>query len=531
MIQNIDMVSRVKKDKVMYQLKKDYKYVIYGAAFMGDFMEQGLRKAGYQVSAFLDKRADKLQMLNGIRIYHPDKFKDDDKDNTVVIVAITNPFEHPMVARYLVDKGYKKVIYKMSSDDRYQAEYAHNLFEIYEQILEGKISENTAVFEYADDFKNVYFEESMVVNKSDSEVVVYVPLELCFGGVGNNILISEEDKKQNPDVVDTFDKPILYAERWVINLFRAFEGYGDVGKTIEEFKEYLYRNPWRYYSFLRTKQGMDDLITNRYTLFMQLSQSLNSGMDFYEKTPIEAKWNDKGYFNIPDGVHRVCFFIAKGLTRIPAKMSYIDYEKWINKEKLERCIEYLQRHNCPPAYTPIPHPYFYNYPTYRDVAGIIRVQRIFEYLKCKGMDVKGKKVLEIGSYYSYFSQFFYKMGANVTTVELLKDSYELGKKFNELLYCDNITSLLGDIEDIELSEDYDITVMLTVVYPYIGTDKGKAIMEKIGNVTTNMLLWESGEEPNVEINFILMTGHFSRYEKIAETYGTGKTRELGVFYK
>ncbi len=514
-----------------YCLKKSYRYVVYGAAFMGKFVLAGLRKTGYEVSAFLDKRAERIQDVEGLSVYHPKDFVDAEKENTVVIVAITNPFEHPIVAKLLADIGYKKIIYKMSANNGYQSEYAQNLFDVYEKIVEGSIDESTVAFEYDDNFKNVYFEESGIIKKTEDEVVVYLPVELCYGHIAANHPLSEVEQQNNPDVKASINQPILFAEKWIIDLFRGFEGYEKVGSAIQEFKKYLYRNPWRYYSFPRTKQGIDDLLTNRYTVFVQMNQLLNKGMEFFENTPIEVEWNSKGYFNLLDGTHRVCFFVAKGLTKVPARMRRDDYESWKNESKLKQCVEFLQKNECLPAYTPIPHPHFYNYPTYRDMAGIPRRQYLFEYLKKRNIDMRQAKVLEIGSYFSYFAQIFYKMGADVTTVELLENSFELGRLFNELLYCDGIKTLLGDIEEIDLPETYDITVMLTVVYPYIGTEKGRNILRKIDKATGKLLLWESGDEPQKEIEFIMKESSFDGYEKIAETYGTGKIRELGAFYK
>ena len=54
-------------------------------------------------------------------------------------------------------------------------------------------------------------------------------------------------------------------------------------------------------------------------------------------------------------------------------------------------------------------------------------------------------------------------------------------------------------------------------------------MEKINQVTKDYLVWESGDEIEQEKKFVLEHSSFTNYEKIMETFGTGKIRELGIF--
>lgn len=514
-----------------YTLKKEYKYVIYGAGFMGTLMIEGMETAGYSVSAFLDKRAATLQTVKGVSVYHPDEFRDDEKGYTVVIVAIMNPFVHPEVAADLSKRGYSKIIYKLSADNRYKADYARNMFQLYEDLQKGNINEQRTAVEYTADFADVYFEEEAVIKRTEDSVVAFVPLEICFE-LRDFPVITAESEQLNPDIVSAFDKPILFGDKWLIELFRAFEGYGNVDVTIYEFKEYLKRNPWRYYSYPRTEKGINELIANRYAMFVQLSQFMNkSGMEFFINTPIEVTWGNKGYFHVLDGAHRICFFLAKGFTRIPAKMKNEAYEKWRNQDKLETCIRYLKDHGCPPVGTPVAHPCFYNYPAYRDEAGILRISLILEYFRDRHIDMEGKQVLDIGSDYTCFAQCFYRMGAKVTTIKQENVYVKLEKMLNELLYCDGIRIFSGDICEINLERQYDLTIMLTFFEKYAGTMQGRKIIREIDRVTESFLLWESGSDAENEIKFIIAETSFLYYEKIATTYGIGNVRELGIFYK
>ena len=63
-----------------YKLSKEYNYVIYGAAFLGVQILTGLRNSGYNVNAFLDKRASELKEVEGVKVYEPQSYKSDNKE-------------------------------------------------------------------------------------------------------------------------------------------------------------------------------------------------------------------------------------------------------------------------------------------------------------------------------------------------------------------------------------------------------------------------------------------------------------------
>lgn len=77
-----------------------------------------------------------------------------------------------------------------------------------------------------------------------------------------------------------------------------------------------------------------------------------------------------------------------------------------NQEKLQACEKCIVEMNCLPAYAPILHPNFMGYPTKRDTIGNTRLSRIMKYLYRKGYELKGKKIIDIGAYYSFLHRLF-----------------------------------------------------------------------------------------------------------------------------
>lgn len=519
-----------------FNLKKDYRYLIYGAAAQGKTILRNLCDAGYAVVAFLDRRADELKAVDGVIVKRAECFNHSDFENTVVVVALTNPFEHTIIADYLHELGYDKIIYSIFPGMEHVSEEIHEFKQTYEGILGGSVSEKNVFCKYNDQWVNAIFEDGALIRDDGEYIVAYLPFDLCAAPSKEHLykLLGSCVMDASPDMAERFDQPIFMATYEQCNLFRAFFGtLKHCGKAIDAFADFWKNNRFLYgETFPRTCEGREELLINRSNTFWGMFRSFQqSGMSFFIQHPLEVYWNENGYFNVADGAHRIAFFLAIGLHFAPARILKRDYEKWVNREKLDKCIAYVQKTHIPAAYAPIPHPNFCFFPTYRDLGGVIRLQTIEEVLMFNHIKVKGKRVLDAGSNYCYLSQNFTRMGAEVTAVEYDPNISGFGRLLNELLYCSNIKSVCCGLDEINTDERFSFTIMLTVLYPYMNQPLGLKILQNIDTVTENFLIWESGDHPEEEIRFILENSSFDEYLKLRETFGTGKLREMGIYCK
>lgn len=122
---------------------------------------------------------------------------------------------------------------------------------------------------------------------------------------------------------------------------------------------------------------------------------------------------------------------------------------WLNEKKLRLCIEYIKNKNIRETHTPILHPYFYFFPSKIETCGETRLSILCRYFSENNINLFNLNIIEIGSHISYFSQHFCRMGANVTSVEKDKTSFDLACLLNELLFCDSIKMVNCDIRNIE----------------------------------------------------------------------------------
>lgn len=519
-----------------FYLKKEYRYLIYGASVRGKEMLKGLKAAGYCVTAFLDRRAEDLKIVNGIPVYHPEKFEHNDFENTIIIVSISNPFEHTMIADYLHSFGYEKIIYAIFPGMDHTNEEISELDQTYANIQDGTVTEQNVFFQYTDQWMDLIFKDGACIQKDDKFVVAYLPIDMCFMSLRDYYynFFGKAIMDNSPEMEERFNMPVYMAAYEQHNMFKAFYGtLSKRGKVIKAFTNFWKNNLCIYGdTFSRTPEGEEAMLINRCNAFWGMFQAYQrSGMDYFIQHPVEVYWNTNGYFNCVDGGHRISFLLAMGLSFVPALISNHDYAQWINKEKLRDCIDFAKEKHIPAAYAPIPHPHFRFFPAYRDIGGATRIHKIEEVLMYNHIQIKDSRILDAGSYYCYLSQVFARMGAKVTAIEYNLISSEFGRLLNELLYCSSIHSICCGLDEMDTKDRFSFTIMLTVLYPYINDPLGMKILHNIDIVTENFMIWESGDRPEDEIHFILENSSFKTYVKISETFGTGKLREIGIFCK
>ena len=105
----------------------------------------------------------------------------------------------------------------------------------------------------------------------------------------------------------------------------------DFSPYIELF-DYLFgkgKYPSEYLHFQRnTQEEMDALLEDRKILFKVYEQNYEYNFSFFLYSPARAQWNDNGYFNVLDGLHRCTYLMRKGKTSVPVAVNNGDFEKY-----------------------------------------------------------------------------------------------------------------------------------------------------------------------------------------------------------
>ena len=82
-----------------------------------------------------------------------------------------------------------------------------------------------------------------------------------------------------------------------------------------------------------TKAWEESVYRNRLDVFNHMQYEWEHDRGFFVKNAVWADYNEKGYFNIKSGKHRVVFMLVKGKRYIPLRIKKSDYEKWSNISK------------------------------------------------------------------------------------------------------------------------------------------------------------------------------------------------------
>ena len=94
------------------------------------------------------------------------------------------------------------------------------------------------------------------------------------------------------------------------------------GKSLEVPKDYLELQRETLYE-------QKELLCNRKKLFSCFESHYENDYNFFLYSPANAQWNENGYFNISDGLHRMIYLIEKGKNKVPIVVSNEDFSKFI----------------------------------------------------------------------------------------------------------------------------------------------------------------------------------------------------------
>ncbi|GIO67408.1 class I SAM-dependent methyltransferase [Paenibacillus cookii] len=365
------------------------------------------------------------------------------------------------------------------------------------------------------------------VAQGGTHVVCEVPVELLFSDI--DVKSSNTEHLISSFTDAWYEHHLRHSNLSIMRfephreLFRYFLGQSASPKPYLE-----------WYRMIHVTRGLEppmspgQLLRQRKREFENMKKGLADNSSFFYDHPIEVVYHPSGYFNMKDGHHRASFLYCCGVRRVFARMSAEDHATWVNAEQaaaVKRIVKAQQRRL---IYTPILNPAFYDWRSERDENYPTRLDYMLHYL---GPDqLRGARVLDIGCNIGYHARCLAREGAIVTGIEHDPVHCELLKKLNDLEQT-HFDWIQASFEDIEPGR-FDMGVLLTVFYHVMKKeDRGSAFLAKLNASVTRLLFWESGDEPESEKRMILENTDFAYYEKLANTFGTGKHRELGVFLK
>jgi SAM-dependent methyltransferase len=243
---------------------------------------------------------------------------------------------------------------------------------------------------------------------------------------------------------------------------------------------------------------------------------------------ITTKYNaDRNVFIIDDGHHRATYMRMRGFRRIPALISYEDWKSWLNLPYGYHVNQVIAQQRRELIHTPVLTPMIHPMRVVRDNQYRSRLDHLMAFL---GDRVLSGKLLDIGSNTGFFSFHFLREGMAVTGCELDEDHHSIANSLGDLYRLPH-RFILGPAQDfLEQETDFTGCLLLTVLYHLIKNEQHKRLLKLIDQGVSDFIIWESGDDPQMEKELITSSTKFRNYSRISMTQATGKTREFGVFY-
>lgn len=340
-----------------------------------------------------------------------------------------------------------------------------------------------------------------------------------------------------------------------VQLLKDFQVLGDdlfehknITKT-EYYKNALQSIHYLSDYFPYVKNPCDVLISaKRYVysfLEYDLSEFPNSGHNKFDEPIVVKKINYSNCYQVVSGNHRIASKYLKGKDYIDAYVLE-DYVETYITEKINK----VNWDNNGELYQPINLPELEDRPLIRKCSD--RLNLMIDFLNKELIETNNLNVLDIGSYFGWFSNEFKALGCKVNCLERDYSSCEVSKTiFN---FSDN-EIINKPIEDfIYLQKDeYDIVLFLSVLHHYIlkkSYISAKDLIHNVSKITKKVMFFETGESheemfkgalsgwnEQVIIDFILENSDFSSVYKLGRDhdnngrYSNSYNRMLFAFIK
>lgn len=434
-----------------YQIDRNSQIILYGAATTGAILYRNFVEQGYRVTAFIDKRADEVDSYYGLPVISLQEVERGFKtiSKAIVVIAVKNVFEHEKIAKELWQAGCDKIVFRPYAVVNGSGEQQDCLLnQAYDNILKGEFQ--CELYSISGFDKAVLQDQAAIYEDENGDVIANIPIYDVWTD-------------------DYEDKSIIWGNIPClglvphIGLFRFFKG--DDNKDYEEYIRYCRHAAERTGGIITSQKWENSVYKNRLDVFNHMQFAWEHNREFFLRNAVTAVYNEKGYFNIKSGKHRMVFLIVMGQQYVPLRIHKSDYMKWSKEKQASQIYDLLDVYHKPELPCILDSPYFYEYPcSTSDFYGRLLKRLIVilysdEYYRSGMLRFEGKRVLLYNTPLAFYAHVFKRSGFEVTIFEEKEEMRELidtvtGEK-NKFVAGDNelkeLYFLIVAEEDEELS--------------------------------------------------------------------------------
>lgn len=486
----------MERKSTSFLFNKDSKIILYGAASIGILLYRKLNQRGYNIIGFVDKRAEEIQELYGLPVWALDTVPNIySNDEVVFFVSIKNVFEHDEVVQKIIKRGYHNIIYKsfavLNGAGSVEEKY---ISDIYSEILNEAVKEQ---YNIPQTVKISRLERDFaIIEENHENIVAYIPVDYIYTNHYEN---GGMQKWSDINVLAMFTH---------LNFFEYMSGSTD-GNVEDYLNEYCVYTAKLHNDLQITDAWKQNVLQNRAMIYEQMNLALDIDPGFFVTNAAEAVWNERGYFNLCSGKHRVTFLAARGKNYIPLKITKNDYIKFANLHKVKDSEKYILNNGLEQEM--VFHPLYYKQSKvgyakrYNIIRAIVRSISEDIYWKYDKIDFS-KLAFFDATKESYVGRYLAKMGTEIiryftSEEELLDELYGTNGK----IYYWNMYKQKSEM--MYLFVDFSI---LKEIYEKLPYDEIRKIFITI-NKNDVSELWRQLEEMKIEFNnYIFLTSYIDK---------------------
>lgn len=302
-----------------FTLDKKKKVILYGDNQVARNMAGQLSECGYQVTAILDRKYKSISRneRDMFLLSDVESVKEQEWFQTgIFIICVTNGMMHDEIANTLYQAGARCLVF-LPMTVRFPLAVQNQYRKCYKQIMCGRYQEAGPVPVYRTDF----YEDYVVIEQDMEQVCFWCPIEFLHTCDKESLLKNLPEKLKEKE-----DKLISYADKRIedyvpyVNFFQYLNG----GQT--DIHEYL--------DLFRSVESEQKLfLEDRKKLFCVYEHAYKYNMEFFTESPALVKWNQHGYFNVIDGMHRIQYLFLKGRGEFPVRTGREEYQKFVSGDR------------------------------------------------------------------------------------------------------------------------------------------------------------------------------------------------------
>lgn len=499
--------------KKTFCLEKSQCIGIYGYNKRGKYIKEFLEGKGKKKIFFIDQNAKNILQEN---VYPIENLRGiNQKENIVIIISLQNAVAHKDVSEEINKIGIEKIIF-LPVGEKYSEKETMTLRKYYNELISGIADTGAELPLYSQTISKIKIKNANgIISQNMNFTVFWMNI--------HNLYITD-DKECFVDADESYlGKPVILAD-----YYQAFFRFLKDAENNELVEKYM-----RIQGYKKLDGSYDDkILAGRHELWSLYREEINVGMEFFCSSPVRVQPNDRGGFDVLDGLHRTTFLYMKDLKYIPVILKTEVFQEWYTESNLDRLKKYMEKNAIHKLRTPIEHPAFYHFPCEREKQEPSVLSAIQKYIG--KLDSEMWDVIDISDYNSYFARMMSKRkrkpgSGHICAVETDEKMFTLAKYINEVLH----------IKDVEIILQKDILKLPERKYKVVfalerwsGKNFSREVIEFIDRITEETLFWENTSSAvDEEITRILRYTSFKEYRLVFQYFDGKQCKNVYVLKK